>query len=126
MKSPLTAAALKDLIVESLDDDKAIDIQTIQLDEQAGLADHIIVASGSSSTQVVRLAEKLKERLNARGIKDVKLEGVSQGNWVIVDAGDIIVHLFRPEVREFYDIEKMWSVSSMVLNVPTPTERHLA
>jgi len=68
----------------------------------------MIVASGRSSRQVAALAEKLKERLHAAGIKDVRLEGMTQCNWVVVDAGDIIVHLFRPEVREFYKIEKMW------------------
>lgn len=112
MKGSLDSAATKDLIVRSLDDDKALDIEVIDLDEQLGLADHIIIASGTSSTQVIGLAEKLKERLHGRGLQDVKIEGASQGNWVIVDAGDVIVHLFRPEVREFYNIEKMWAMSS--------------
>lgn len=117
MNELATSSAIKDLIVESLDDDKALDVEVITLEEQIGLADYIVIASGTSSTQVVRLAEKLKERLHGRGIKDIKLEGTSQGNWVIVDAGDVIVHLFRPEVREFYNIEKMWSMSA----IPTPS-----
>ena len=91
-----------------------MDIEVISLDEQVGLADHIVIASGTSSTQVVRLAEKLKERLNGHGVSGVKLEGVAQGNWVILDAGDVIVHLFRPEVREFYNIEKMWNMSASI------------
>lgn len=68
----------------------------------------MIIASGTSSRHVNAMAEKLRDRLNLRGIKDVKIEGMSQSDWVAIDAGDIIVHLFRPEVREFYNIEKMW------------------
>ncbi len=74
------------------------------------MADYIIVASGTSSTQIVRMAEKLKDRLNVRGIKDVRIEGASQGDWVVIDMHDIVVHLFRPEVREFYNIEKVWKL----------------
>jgi len=96
-----------------LDDDKALEIEVIELDEQSGLADYIIVASGTSSTQTTRMAEKLKDRLNARGFKNIRIEGGAQGDWVVMDAGDIIVHLFKPEVREFYNIEKMWSMVDM-------------
>jgi ribosome-associated protein len=107
---PFDVAALKDLIVTSLDDDKATDIEVIDLTGQSALADYIIVASGTSSRQIVRMAEKLRERLEARGHKYLRTEGMGQANWVVCDAGDVIVHLFRPEVREFYNIEKMWSV----------------
>lgn len=101
-------SALKDLAVQSLDADKAVDIETIDLSGQSALADFMIIASGTSSRQIVAMAEKLKERLHARGIGEIRTEGLAQGDWVIVDAGDIIVHLFRPEVRDFYNIEKMW------------------
>lgn len=77
---------------------------------ESALADYIIVASGTSSTQTVRMAEKLKDRLSVRGIKNIRIEGAAQGDWVVLDIGDIVVHLFRPEVREFYNIEKMWSM----------------
>lgn len=110
---PFDVAALKDLIVSSLDDDKATDIEVINLSGQSALADYIVVASGTSSRQIVRMAEKLRERLEARGHNHLRTEGMGQANWVVCDAGDVIVHLFRPEVREFYNIEKMWSV-------PTP------
>lgn len=70
----------------------------------------MVVASGTSSRQVVALAQKLKTRLEARGLKSLHTEGLEQGNWVIVDAGDVIVHIFRPEVRDFYKIEKMWKM----------------
>jgi ribosome-associated protein len=105
------AAAFKDLIYKSLDDDKAQDIQVIDLSGQSALADYIVVASGTSSRHITSMAEKLRERLAARGTKEIRTEGMAQANWVVVDAGDVIVHLFRPEVREFYNIEKMWSVS---------------
>jgi ribosome-associated protein len=101
---------LRDLVEKSLRDDKAFDIEIIPLDDQAALADYMIVATGTSSRQVIRIAEKLKDRLSARGLKNIRLEGMGQGNWVIVDAGDIIVHVFRPEVRDFYNIEKMWAM----------------
>ena len=108
-------STLKDLVVKSLDDDKALDIEVINLAEhsalnQSALADYIIVASGTSSTQTIRMAEKLKDRLSARGYKNIRIEGASQGDWVVLDIGDIVVHLFRPEVREFYNIEKMWNM----------------
>ncbi len=105
---------LKDLVVNSLEDDKAIEIEVIKLEDNtsSALADYIVVASGTSSTQTKRMAEKLKDRMNARGLKDIRIEGISQGDWVVVDLGDIVVHLFKPEVREFYNIEKMWTMDT--------------
>lgn len=91
-----------------MDADKAEDIVTVDLNDQAAIADYIIVASGTSSRHVSAMASKLKERLEIRGVKGIRIEGMSQSDWVAIDAGDIIVHLFRPEVREFYNIEKMW------------------
>lgn len=91
-----------------MDADKADNITVINLEGQSALADYMIIASGTSSRHVAALASKLKDRLNVRGIKDVKMEGTSQADWVAIDAGDVIVHLFRPEVREFYNLEKMW------------------
>lgn len=96
------------LVEQSLDSDKATDILTIDLDDQSALADHMVIATGTSSRHVAALAQKLKERLEGRGIKSVKIEGLTQADWVVVDAGDIIVHLFRSEVRGFYNLEKMW------------------
>lgn len=119
MKGQLDLSTLKDLVVQSLDDDKALDVEVIDLaDQQNGLensalADYIVVASGTSSTHVKSMADRLKDRLNVRGLKDIRLEGGAQGDWVVMDAGDIVVHLFRPEVREFYDIEKMWTMGAI-------------
>lgn len=91
-----------------MDADKAMDIVSIHLDDQSGLADYMIVASGTSSRHIQALATKLKDKLGLEGIKGVTIEGLSQSDWVAIDAGDVIVHLFKPEVREFYNIEKMW------------------
>lgn len=101
---------IRTLIEQSLDADKAEDINTIDLRGQTSIADYMIVASGRSSRQVGALAEKLCDRLKASGLKNVRIEGKSTCDWVIVDAGDVIIHLFRPEVRDFYNIEKMWSL----------------
>lgn len=68
----------------------------------------MVVASGTSSRHIISMASKLKERLHARGLKGIRTEGENQGDWILLDAGDVIVHLFRPEVRDFYNLEKMW------------------
>lgn len=91
-----------------MDADKAEDIVTIDLDEQSGIADYMIIASGTSSRHVAALAEKLRDRLAAVQVTGVRVEGLMQSDWVVFDAGDVVVHLFRPEVREFYNMERMW------------------
>lgn len=101
---------IKTLIERSLDADKAQNITLIPLDDQTGLADCMVIASGTSSRHIAAMAEKLRERLSARGVSDVRIEGLTQSDWVVVDAGDVIVHLFRPEVRAFYNIERMWGL----------------
>lgn len=115
----LDPSALKDFVVSALDNDKALDIETIDLKDKSALADYMVVASGTSTRQVIAMADKIKDRLSAYGYKSIKLEGVNEGNWVIVDAGDIVIHLFRPEVRDFYQIEKMWQVP---VNTPSAGE----
>lgn len=101
---------LLDLVTESLDDDKAEDIVAIELAGKSTIGDHMVIASGRSTRQVSAMAEHLVAKLKKTGIGQVNVEGLSQGDWVLIDAGDIIVHLFRPEVREFYGLEKMWTV----------------
>lgn len=100
---------MKAFIQQSLDADKAENIVTIDLDEQSGIADYMVIATGTSSRHVAALADKLMTRLNIKGIKGIKAEGMTQGDWVAIDAGDVIIHLFRPEVRAFYNLEKMWT-----------------
>ena len=92
----------------SLDDDKAQKVVVIDLIGKTAIADYMIVASGTSQRQVSTMAEHLREKLKSIGIKSVSVEGMSHGDWVLIDGGDVIVHLFRPEIREFYDLEKLW------------------
>lgn len=118
-----TPKQLKTLIEQSLDADKAEDIKTIDLQGQTAIADYMIVASGQSSRQIAAMAEKLRDRLKARGVDNIRIEGLSQCNWVILDAGDAIVHLFRPEVREFYNVESMWTLHIPSQHMPSHTEQ---
>lgn len=101
-------AALKALVEKSLDDDKAQAVTVIDLDGKSSIADHMVIASGTSRRQVSAMADHLMERIKATGSVSPVIDGEEQGDWVLIDAGDVIVHLFRPEVREFYNLEKMW------------------
>lgn len=104
-------AGLSDLIESSLEDDKAEEITRIDLAGKSSLADGMIIASGRSARHVKAITDHLVERLKAEGLKDITVEGTRQCDWVLVDAGDVVVHIFRPEVRDFYNLEKMWSVA---------------
>ena len=97
-------------IVQSLDDDKAEDIVTIDLKGRSSLADALVIASGRSSRHVASIAEHLARKLKEAGYGTRPVNGAGQSDWVLVDAGDVIVHIFRPEVRSYYDLEGMWSV----------------
>lgn len=111
--------ALLGLIETSLDDDKAQAVTVIELRGKTTIADHMVIASGTSSRQVVSMADHLLEKLKAEGVQGATVEGLSQGDWVLIDAGDVVVHLFRPEVRSFYNLEKMWGVA-----MPEPIGMH--
>jgi ribosome-associated protein len=104
----LDAEALHALILQSLDDDQAQDVVTIPLEGKSSIADHMVVASGRSSRQVASMAQKLAERIKKSG-RAARIEGLPSADWVLIDAEDVIVHLFRPEVRSFYNLERMWS-----------------
>ncbi|MEM9683548.1 MAG: ribosome silencing factor [Pseudomonadota bacterium] len=97
------------VVTNALEDDKAIDILTIDLKDKTAIADHMVIASGRSSRHVGAIADHLVERLKKHGLKGISVEGQKHCDWVLIDAGDILVHLFRPEVREFYKLEKLWS-----------------
>ena len=101
--------------LSNLDDNKALDINSLSLKGKSDIADYLIIATGTSSRHVSSLAEKTVDDLKKNNIKNVNTEGLDKGDWVLIDGGDIIIHLFREEVREFYDIEKLWS-SSIKLN----------
>jgi ribosome-associated protein len=103
--------ALLSVIETSLDDDKAQAVTVIDLDGKSSIADYMVIASGTSSRQVISMADHLLEKLKQSGVRDATVEGLNQGDWVLIDAGDAIVHLFRPEVRGFYNLEKMWGVA---------------
>ena len=103
-----TSELVLERILASLEDDKAEDVVTISLRGKSAMADHMIVCSGRSSRQVAAISEKLTDALKQEFGLVSKVEGKDQGDWVLIDTGDVIVHVFRPEVREFYQIEKMW------------------
>ena len=104
----LDPQALLDLILTSLDEDKAEEVMPIVLKGKSEIADHMVVASGRSSRQVAAMAEHLVDKIKTVTGNSPRTEGKETGDWVLLDAGDVIVHLFRPEVREFYQLEKMW------------------
>lgn len=107
-KTQPTSDALLQAVLTSLDEDKAEEIVQIDLKGKSEMGDWMIVASGRSSRQVNAIAEKLTDKLKAEFGVLSKIEGKQTGDWVLVDSGDVIVHIFRPEVREFYQLEKMW------------------
>ncbi len=101
--------ALHDLVLSSLDDDQAVDVVTIPLSGKSNIADHMVIASGRSTRQVASMAQKLSERIKQELGRSVRIEGLPVADWVLIDANDVIVHLFRPEVRSFYNLERMWA-----------------
>ena len=103
------ADQILELITTSLDDDKAENILTIPLRGKSAIADYMVVASGASSRQVAAMAEHIEFKLKQNKIAILGLEGLRQADWVLIDANDVVVHLFRPEVREFYGLERMWA-----------------
>jgi ribosome-associated protein len=104
----LSSDALLAAILASLDDDKAEEVVTIDLRGRSDIADYMVICSGRSSRQVASISEKLVDRLKQDHQRASKIEGKDTGDWVLIDTGDVIVHVFRPEVREFYQLEKMW------------------
>lgn len=97
------------VVLTSLEDDKAEDILALDIRGKSSFADMLVIASGRSARHVGALADHVMRKLKDAGVKDVRVEGLPQADWVLVDAGDVVVHLFRPEVRAFYNIEKIWS-----------------
>lgn len=109
-KGVIESVELKNLIEKTLDDAKATDITVMDIQGKSSLADYIIVANGSSTRQVASLADRIIDAVKPL-VSSVRSEGKALGDWVLVDAGGVIVHLFRPEVREFYNIERIWSMN---------------
>ena len=102
-------SALHNLVLSSLEDDQAVETVSIPLEGKSSIADHMVIASGRSTRQVASMAQKLVERIKGELGRSAKVEGLPAADWVLIDAGDVIVHLFRPEVRSFYNLERMWA-----------------
>ena len=100
---------LKTIILDTLDSNKALDIISIDLKNKSSMADYMIIASGTSSRHIQALSEQVLEKLKANGINNSRIEGKESGDWKLVDGIDLIVHIFNPEKRKFYELEKMWS-----------------
>jgi ribosome-associated protein len=118
--------ALHQMVLTSLDDDLAQNIVTINLSGKSALADHMVVATGRSKRHVGALADHLLRKLKENGEKNIRTEGQKTGDWVLVDAGDVVVHIFREEVREFYGIEKMWATEAETTAYNPDAETHSA
>lgn len=101
--------ALHALILHQLEEDQAQDTISIPLAGKSSIADHMVIASGRSTRHVSAIADKLAQRIKQEASRTVRVEGLPNADWVLIDAGDVIVHLFRPEVRSFYNLERMWS-----------------
>ena len=105
----LDVETLHRLVLQSLDDDQAVEVVSIPLAGKSSIADHMVVASGRSSRQVASMANKLADKIKEARGRAPRLEGLPTADWVLIDADDVIVHLFRPEVRTFYNLERMWA-----------------
>ena len=105
----LDVKSLADAVLASLEDDKAEDILVLDLEGKSTIADQMIIASGRSARHVSALADHLQRKIKELGGKRARIEGLPNADWVLIDTGDLIVHLFRPEVREFYDLERIWA-----------------
>ena len=95
-------------ILSKLEDNKALDIVSINLKGKSDIADYLVIATGTSNRHVGSISEHLISELKKEGIKDLKAEGINKSDWVLIDSGDVIIHVFRKEVREFYNLEKLW------------------
>ena len=106
---PLTSAELRDLVVNAMEDLKAQDIQVLDVSKQSDVADYMIIASGSSSRQVSAIADNIIDDSKKQGMRPLGDEGKETGEWVLVDLGDVIAHVMQTSVRDFYQLEKLWS-----------------
>lgn len=102
--------ALLALVLDQLEEDQAQEVVVIPLEGKSSIADHMIVATGRSTRQVAAIASKLAERIKKEGYGSARVEGLPAADWVLIDASDVVVHLFRPEVRSFYNLERMWGI----------------
>ena len=106
---PASVEDLHALVLKSLDDDQAVEVVSIPLAGKSNIADHMVIASGRSTRQVASMAVKLADKIKQQCGRVVRIEGLPAADWVLIDADDVIVHIFRPEVRNFYNLERMWA-----------------
>ncbi len=123
--APLTSEALKTLVIEALEDVKAENIVVLDVRETAGFTDYMIVASGSAQRQVKALAQRVLERCQQHGLYPLGVEGEREAEWVLVDLADVVVHVMLPATREFYGLEKLWSVGSQPTDDRRKTQQKL-
>lgn len=112
-KSKVQAGAgstLLKAVIKALEAMKAEDIMVVDMQGQSALTDYFVIASGRSNRQVSALADSVRKTMQSHGVRDIRIEGLSQGDWVVTDGGDVIVHIFRPEVRSFYRLEEVWGL----------------
>jgi ribosome-associated protein len=112
--------AMHEMILAQLDADQAVEAISIPLAGKSSIADHMVIASGRSTRQVASMTAKIAERIKTEFGRSPRIEGLPTADWVLIDAGDIIVHLFRPEVRSFYNLERMWAFG----DAPVPPTTH--
>lgn len=117
--SDADVAALHALILAQLDDDQAADVVTVPLAGKSSIADYMVIASGRSSRHVAAMAEKIADRVKRELKRPSRTEGLPTADWVLIDTGDVIVHLFRPEVRSFYNLERIWGAGEAPPAPPT-------
>lgn len=117
-KSQIDAKSISELVLKSLDDDQGLDILSIDLAGKTSIADIMIVASGRNSRHVAAMADHISSVLKDSGAGRLKVQGLENADWVLIDAGDVIIHLFRPEVREFYSLETIWTGQTKHLSQP--------
>ncbi len=108
-KADRSPDALHKFVLGQLDDDQAQEVVSIPLEGKSSIADYMVIASGRSTRQVAAMAQKLAEKIKQAGFGPARVEGLPAADWVLIDAGDVVVHLFRPEVRSFYNLERMWA-----------------
>ena len=106
---PKGPAAILTTVLDSLSDAKAEDVVAIDLAGKTSIGDHMVIASGRSQRHVSAIADQIRDKLKSEGYGNLRVEGIPHCDWVLIDSGDVIVHIFRPEVRQFYNLEKMWS-----------------
>jgi ribosome-associated protein len=114
----LAAEDVSKIVLASLEDDKAEDVVVIDLHDKSSVTDAMIIASGRSQRHVGALADHLLRRLKDAGAGRMRVEGLAACDWVLIDGGDVVIHLFRPEVRGYYNLEKMWSESAVAARAP--------